>query len=72
MPFRYSLSARVSWAMHPFKGAWRITWRRYTEREGLPPIIEYALLAAHEPLGSPHTLAVNWAYEADLQTYEEP
>jgi hypothetical protein len=58
--FRFHLGQGVRWAGDTTHCYW-ITQRRFTERDRLGPVVEYALCW----LG-PHGLDVRWVYEADL------
>jgi hypothetical protein len=65
--FRYRIGQGVRWADYPHKQHF-VGQRRWTQREVLPPVVEYRLLL--EPLGH-DTVWMAWVPEADLELWEE-
>jgi hypothetical protein len=62
--FLYSINDAVHWGDSVL--LWCIMQRRWTERQTLPPIVEYGLVPWHST-----AVTIHWAYEADL-TKGEP
>jgi hypothetical protein len=62
--FQFPLGQAVRWAAAPRDRSW-IRQRRWTERDGLGPLVEYAL-----EWRTGRSLC--WAYEADVTCWEEP
>ena len=65
--FRFCLGQAVRWVECPRKRYW-IAQRRWAEREGLAPEVDYRVRAGPAPR-APHNFL--WIYEQDLDAWEE-
>ncbi len=62
--FRYDQGQLVSWAG---VGRWHVSWRRWTERDILSPLVEYGLVLSDV---EPPRGRVIWVAEADVLPVE--
>ena len=65
--FRFRLGQAVRWVECPRQRYW-IAQRRWAEREGLGPEVDYRVREGQVPQ-APHNF--RWIYEHDLEAWEE-
>ena len=68
--FLFAHGQVVRWLAFP-DVAWRIVWRRYTERDIMGPLVDYRVEPV-EAVAAREVGAGGWADEADLEAWPAP